>query len=364
MGMKKAGWKNYGYEICFLFLTAVLGSAGLWQYVTAVKELPEIVEWYDRDGYTFSDRQLLKLSESTRTGFYVQAERVVEDELLHGTEEMTIRWADAEYFKWTGMPLETGRWPQKSREAAVSDTWALEHYKSLHVDGQRVIIGGQGCRISGVYSTGSWRRQLAGDGAPVVYLSFQSDDLPVEYDMHYLYFEKKGRDFQMNRQYLEDTVAVVTGIRVSPDISLDMESVRHVCRQNHVIGILLWLLFTAAVSGGRGRGSKAFRTLLLAVCAAVTVCYQWYVPMDYRTGNVFDFTGYIRQYIKGQNLRHLYQESGYFGNLASIHIWISWGLAGLELAAALYAAAGRLCLQNTGDGKKKRKESTGRFREM
>ncbi|MDE7311891.1 MAG: ABC transporter permease [Eubacterium sp.] len=326
---------KYQYEICFTALTAVFFLISLVQLLIACRELPKIIEWYDKGGYTFSDRQLQKLSESTQTGFYVQAQRMVEDEVLHRTQEMTVRWADAEYFEWSGMRLEAGDWPKGTFEAAVSDEWALEHYKYLQVAGRTVKVGGWNCRISGVYRTdGSWRQQLAGDGVPAVYLSFQPVYLPIEYEMHYLYFAKEGKDFQQNQQYLEDVVAIAAGTRVVPDISLDMENVRHICLQNIVIGVILWLLLSAWVFGKKGW--QAVRPVLITACAAAAVFYRWYIPMTYLTGtHVFDFAGYIRRYIWGQNLRHLYQESGYFGNLAHIHIGLSWGMLCLELLVAV-----------------------------
>lgn len=320
--------KNHG-GIRFLALTAFFGIASLWQFSAARKELPDIIEWYAESGYEFSGGQLQQLAESTQIGFYVQAQLPAEEEILGSTEEMTVRLADKEYLQWSGIKLEAGRLPQAG-EAAVSSDWALAHYKYLDVAGRTVRIDGSKYCISGVYSTkNSWRQRLAGDGADVLYLAFKPGLLPKDYCVNYLYFAKEGADFQCSQSYLEDTAALLTRVRTVPDISLDVESVRHVCMQNIAVCGILWLFLAAVFFGSTGK--KAAGYLFSAAFAAAVVFYQWYVPMAYLPKeNVFDFAGYIQQYIKGQNLRHMYRESGYFGNLAYIHVWISWGILILE----------------------------------
>ncbi len=334
--MKKIGKKKLHDCIGFFVFTALLCLVSLWQFSTCKEELPGIVEWYAKDGYPYSCAQLQRLAENAQIGFYVQARQMVKEEILGSAEEMTVRWADAEYFEWSGFGLEAGQWPKEAEEAAVSYSWALEHYKSLNVVGQDIQVGDGKYRVSGVYTTeNSWRRQLAGDGAQVLYLCFVPKGLPEGYDMNYLYFKKEGSDFQCNQQYLEDMAALATGTRVAPDISLDVEGVSHVCRQNLALCGILWLL-SAAVFFGRF-GKKIAGRLFFALCAACVIFYRWYIPMPYLPKeNIFDFSWYIQRYIQGQNDRHLYQESGYFGNLAYIHIWLSWGLLILEILAAAY----------------------------
>lgn len=342
----------------FFVLTVILCMVSLWQLSILRRELPSMIEWYSKDGYAYSDRQLQQLSESAQAGFYVQARQPVTEEICGNTQEMTVRWADQEYLQWSGIKLEAGRWPKGQQqsggeaaaadaageaaaadaadEAAVSDAWAVEHYKYLDVTGRTVRVGDSWYRISGVYSAAdSWRQQMAGDGADILYLCFQPEHLPEDYCMNYLYFAKNGADFQNSQSYLETMAASVTGMRAVPDICLDIESVRHVCMQNIVVCGILWLFFAAVFLGSAGRKMLGYLTLL--VCAVCIVMHQWYIPMVYLPKeNVFDFAGYVQRYIQGQNLRHLYQESGYFGNLAFMHVWISWGILGLELAVAVY----------------------------
>lgn len=333
----KIAWKNAQSGLRFLALTMVLCLVSLWQYQAVGRELPDVVQWYAKSGFTYSDGQMQQLAESTQAGFYIQAQQTVEDEILGNAEDMAVRWADAEYFLWSGMCLEAGKWPEAG-EAAVSSDWAVEHYKYLDVTGRTVRIGGKQCQISGVYQQdGSWRQKLAGDGVDIIYLGFRPGQLPEDYRMDYLYFAKEGGDFKCNEHYLEDIAASVTGVRMTPDISLDAEGVKHVCKQNLVVCGILWLILAAVFSGLAGK--KALKWLVLLACAACIVSYQWYIPMAYLPQeNVFDFAGYIERYIEGQNLRHLYRESGYFGNLAYIHVWISWGILGLEFAAVVWMA--------------------------
>lgn len=355
--MKKTAWENAQSGFWFLALTVILCMVSLWQYRVVRQELPCVVEWYAQSDFTYSEGQLQQLAESAQAGFYVQAWQTVEDEILGRTEEMAVRWADAEYFAWSGIRLEAGQWPgtasqsgtqdadqdpDAAGEAAVSADWAVEHYKYTDVTGQTVRIGGDKYQISGVYRpNGSWRQQMAGDGADIMYLCFQPGHLSGDYRMDYLYFAKEGGDFQCSQSYLEDIAASATGVRAAPDISLDVESVRHVCMQNIVVCGILWLLLAAVFLGRAGK--KALGYLALAACAACISFYQWYIPMAYLPReNVFDFAGYIQRYIKGQNLRHLYQENGYFGNLAYMHVWISWGILGLELITAVCAAVGEM----------------------
>lgn len=319
----------------FGIFTVVFAMVVAWQVSIIYKELPQLVEWYVADGYPYTKEQLGGLAESPLVGFYLQDVLPVTEGVLGRTEEMTVRIADAEYYAWSGAELEAGRWPQTMEvtgeaatagEAAVSYEWALEHYKYLDITGQTLQVGGRTYQISGVYRTKkSWRQQLAGADADIIYLSFSAENVSAGCSMNYLYFQKEGGDFQSNQDYLADVAAKAAGVRVSPDLVLDVESASHVFLQNVVVCVLLWLFVTVLFL--RGIGWKVPSCICLALCMLGVLCYQWYIPMAYlQQETIFDLAGYFRTYVQEQHMRDLYQECGYFGNLVQMHAGISWGL--------------------------------------
>lgn len=332
----------------FFLSVAAFALVSIWQTETIRKELPRLVEWYSGEGFSYTKEQLSGLAQSPDTGFYIQAQLPVQEQVLGSVQEMTVRMADAEYFAFTGMELECGDWPQ-GEEAAVSFDWALAHYKYLDITGQEIQIAGRTCRISGIYRTKrSWRQELAADGRDVIYMPFAVHTTPAFYEIHYLYFPKRGGDFQCNQNYLEDIAAKASGVRQRPDLTLDVESAAHVFFQNIVIGGLF--LLAAAIAFCRRNSWRAAGAVCESAGMAVIVCWKWYIPIDAlpRT-HIFDLSGYFAYYVQTRHLRDFHQECGYFGNLVQMHTGISWGaLAVTGSMAALYVTLQtmqRVCLQ-------------------
>lgn len=337
---RASGMGGITAAVWMLLVLACFGQVWIVQ-----KELPDLVEWYDSRGFDYTAQQLEGLAESSGTGFYLQAVLPVEGPLSAGRKEMKVCMADAEYFAWSGMRLETGQWPAKRGWAAVGSEWALLCYKHLDIIGQPVQVDGRTCRISGVYQQrGSFRQQLAGDGRQAVFLPFCTEDLSAVYVMNYLYFPKDGGDIQSSQAYLEDTAARAAGVRAAPELVLDMESVSHVCIQNAAVCVILWLFAAALLLKMRGYRAGSFLCLTSGI--VFLVCHRWYLPMEYLPQKqIFDFAGYVGRYIQRQNLRHLYQECGYFGNLAYIHTWMSFGiLAASGVFASVFFAGAALKL--------------------
>lgn len=310
----------------FWTVTLLLALAGFWQIWTAGRELPDLVEWYDSQGFAYSPKQLERLAKSPDVGVLAQAHLPVEGQLPMGVSKRNVIMADTEYFAWCGLEPETGQWPQETGEAMVSSEWALSYYKHFDIIGQSIQVNGRTYRISGVYrARSSWRQKMSEDGMQAVYLSFCPQDLSQEYEVNYIYFPKKGGDLQSCLAYLEDVAARASGVHREPEVMLDIESVRHVCMQNAAVCLMLWLL--AAAFYFRERGNKTVSLLSVVLFLAVIVCHRWYIPMEYLPKEqIFDFSAYMEQYVQRQNLRHWYQESGYFGNLTFIHTWMSFGM--------------------------------------
>lgn len=310
----------------FWTVTFFLALAVVWQIWTAGRELPNMVEWYDSQGFAYTPKQLEGLAKSPDVGVLAQAHLPVEGQLPVGVSKLKVCMADAEYFAWCGLEPKMGQWPQENGQAVVSSEWALSYYKHYDIIGQSIQVNGRSYRISGVYRTGSsWRQKMSEDGMQAVYLPLCLQDLSEEYEVNYLYFPKKGGDIQSCLAYLEDAAAQAGGVHREPEVMLDIESVRHVCMQNAAVCLMLWLF--AAAFYFRERGNKTVSLFSVLLFLAFIVCHKWYIPMEYLPKEqIFDFSGYMELYIQRQNLRHWYQESGYFGNLTFIHTWMSWGM--------------------------------------